>query len=75
MQIRDHQNANTLIHLLFSKQEHTYAEHIMYLLDDLDKWNISYTTQIEQFGNHNDVGNYFIPFIKDEMNKVLANQR
>ncbi len=75
MQIKDHRNANTLIHLLFSKQEHTYTEHIVYLLDDLDKWNIPYTTQIEQFDNHNDVGNYFIPFIKNEMNKVLANQR
>ena len=71
VQIEKHQGTETIIHLLFSKQEHTYPEHIKYLLEDLEKWNIPYTAQIEPFENHDDVGRYFIPYIKKEISKIL----
>jgi hypothetical protein len=41
------------------------------LLADLEKWNVPYTTQIEQFDNHGDVGKYFIPYIKKEISKIV----
>ncbi len=70
-QIESHQNAKTTIHLLYSKQEHTYLEHIKYLLADLEKWGIPYTAQIENFKDHSDVGKYFIPYIKNELCKII----
>lgn len=70
-QIERHQGTDTVIHLLFSRQEHTYPEHIKFLLEDLDRWNIQYTTQIENFENHNDVGEFFIPFIKNELSRIV----
>lgn len=73
MQIKEHQNTDTMIQLLFSKQEHTYKEHIEFLLADLNKWSVPYTIQIEQFEDHNNVGAYFIPFIKKEIKKLLDN--
>lgn len=70
-QLERHQGADTVIHLLFSRKEHTYPEHIKFLLEDLDKWNIPYTTQIEDFENHNDVGEFFIPYIKKEISELV----
>ncbi len=54
----------TTIHLLYSKQEHTYEEDIKDLLDDLKKNNISVVEKEEYFTEHGDVGYYFIPFVK-----------
>lgn len=70
-QIENHHGVDTMIHLLFSKREHTYPEHIKYLLADLDKYGIPHTTKVEQFDNHGDVGQYFIPFIRNEIRKIV----
>ena len=70
-QIEKHKGTETIIHLLYSEKEHTYPEHIQYLLADLNKWSIPYTTQIEEFDNHSDVGQYFIPYIKKEISKII----
>lgn len=67
--LQDHANCKSKIHLLYSKNEHTYDEHIQYLIEDLKKYNIIYTEKIEDFTDHNDVGNFFIPYIKNELQK------
>lgn len=59
-----YRNSKSIVHLLYSKNEHTYDEHIKYLLDDLNKNNIQYTEKVEKFQNHGEVGIYFIPIIK-----------
>lgn len=64
-------DARTVVHLLYSKKEHTYDEHIVYLIEDLILNNIPYTEVVEDFENHNDVGKYFIPYIKKELRNVL----
>lgn len=59
--------SHTIIHLLYSKQEHTYNEHIKYMIEDFKKNNIKYDEQVEKFEDHNEVGNFFIPFIKQSL--------
>ena len=56
----------SVVHLLYSKNEHTYQDHIVYLIDDLNKYHIPYTEQVENFNEHVAVGNFFIDYIKKE---------
>ena len=39
--ITQHCNTNTIIHLIYSKKENTYNEHIKYLLDKFHTTNIT----------------------------------
>lgn len=57
-------NSKSIIHLLYSKNEHTYQDHITYLIDDLNSCGIKFTEKIETFNRHSDVGKYFIPYIR-----------
>lgn len=65
--IRRHRGSQTLIHLLYSKNEHTYAEHIKDLIEDLQNNDIRTMQYIETFDNHNDVFKTFIPLIKQKL--------
>lgn len=65
--LKQYANSKSKIHLLYSKSEYTYNEHIKYLIEDLKKNNIQFDEQIEYFEEHNDVGKHFIPFIKKSL--------
>lgn len=56
-------NFHGKIHLLYSKLEHTYPEHIKFLIDKLNVKNINVVEVEKSFKNHGDVGNYFIPYV------------
>ena len=60
-------NSSTTINLLYSPNEHTYPEHIVYLINDLKKANIKYNEKIEKFEDHLEVGRYFVPYIREEL--------
>lgn len=64
------QNAGTKsrVHLLYSKEEHTYDEHVKYLIEDLNNNNIAFDEQVESFKDHNEVGKYFSPWILEKIN-------
>ena len=66
-QLTKYKDRHSQVHLLYSKVEHTYQEHISFLIEDLKKNNISFTEQVEAFEKHSDVGTYFIPFIQKEL--------
>ena len=72
--LRQHENANSVIHLLYSPKEHTYNEHIVFLIQDLKEFNIPFVEQVEQFENHGDVGSYFVPYLKHELNIIIKNK-
>lgn len=69
--IRNHANSYTVIHLVYSKQEHTYKDDIVDLLSDLDKANIHCVEKEEYFTNHNDVGYYFAPYVVNTLETIL----
>ena len=69
-QLEKFKNAQTLVHLLYSENEHTYREHIVFLLQDLARYKIPFVKTIEEFKEHNEVGAYFIPFLKKELKLI-----
>ena len=72
-QLEVHAGSQTIVHLLYSKEEHTYKEHIADLINDLKNNNIPYTEKVEQFPNHDDVGDFFSPFVRTEITNELKN--
>lgn len=68
-QLRKYANSNTIVHLLYSKDEHTYEEHIVDLIKDLKNNNITFTEKIENFPEHSQVGAYFSKWIKQELER------
>lgn len=65
--IKSNAGSKTKIHLMYSKEEHTYQEHIADLIADLDKCGIEHTDKIESFKEHGEVGKFFTPWIKEEL--------
>lgn len=63
-QLGKYQGSSMKVHLMYSKDEHTYLEHIKDLISDLEANHIQYTEQIEAFKDHKEVGKYFIPYIQ-----------
>lgn len=61
------------VHLLYSKEEHTYEDDIKYLIKDLDDSNINHDDKVETFTDHGEVGKYFSPWIKNELEKLINN--
>lgn len=57
-QIEKNKNAKTIIHLLYSKAEHTYEDHVIHLIKKLDECHIMHMDYIENFSNHSMVGDY-----------------
>ena len=47
------------IYLQFSKKEHTYPEHIVHLIKQLEYCKYKLFLREESFSNHNDIGKYF----------------
>ena len=62
--IRKSSDSQTKINLLYSAHEHTYDEHIKYLLHDLSETNIQYFVCEEHFTEHSEVFKTFIPYIR-----------
>lgn len=66
-QLKEYAGSNTIIHLLYSKNEHTYKEHIEGLISDLERYNIPFVEIEEQFANHSEVGKYFSPYLQQSL--------
>lgn len=51
-------NTPTLINLIYSKNEHTYEDHIVHLIKKLDDCNIRHIDQVESFTEHSMIGDF-----------------
>lgn len=67
-------NSTSIVHLLYSKEEHTYHDDIQYLIKDLDANKIKHIDKVEHFTDHGEVGKYFSPWVKEEIRKVIGNE-
>lgn len=63
-QLHNHAGASTIIHLCYSKEEHTYPEHIVDLIEDLKKNNIPFVERIDSYTSHGENGIYFSAYLK-----------
>ena len=59
------------IYIHFSTQDHTYEEHIKYLLRDLDDNNIKYNRDVASYSKHSDVSIYFPRFLVETVTKIV----
>jgi hypothetical protein len=71
--IIEHKDNHGQIHLLYSKNELTYERQIVHLIAELNANGYVFDEQIEQFPEHNDVGKYFVPYMKEQFKKIIDN--
>lgn len=64
--ISKNKDSKTKVHLYYSKDEHTYNEHIIDLLQDFDRARISYDSTIDSYINHGENGVYFSKYLKEQ---------
>ena len=57
--IEAHRESKTEIYLVYSTEEHTYADHIAPLIAQLDACHIRHHDQVEHFKSHDMIGKYF----------------
>ena len=69
--IKQNYKNNNKIYLHYSKNEHTYDEHIISLINDLNKYNYSYSFDERDYTNHSDVSKFFPGFIIEKLNEIL----
>ena len=66
-----HQLSQTKVYLHYSTQEHTYTEHIKALLEALSKIT-TVEADVESYTAHDQVGQFFPPFLKKCVAECLA---
>lgn len=59
------------IYLHFSDQEHTYEEHIKYMLKDMEENGYKVEKDIADYTNHSDLSYYFPDFLKRNVKKII----
>ena len=62
---------NQNIYLHYSDKEHTYEEHIKYLLQDLSERGYKVYTDVADYTNHSDIAYYFPDFLKAKLAEIL----
>lgn len=68
-QIERYKESKSIIHILYSKKEHTYESHIVDLFGKLDQENLNYKKVEFYFEKHSDVGYPFIEYVSKEILK------
>lgn len=56
--IEQNAGSRTLVHLIYSTEEHTYTDDIVPLICKLDECNIRHIDQVENFPEHSMIGDY-----------------
>ncbi|MCM3116047.1 hypothetical protein M3610_12150 [Neobacillus sp. MER 74] len=65
---------NQTIYLHYSEHEHTYEEHIKFLISDLDKSGLSMSKDVKNYTDHWDVSKYFPEFLIKSIDMELINK-
>ena len=69
--IRKNSGSKSRVHLIYSKDEHTYPEHIKAMCSDFDKNNIRHIDTVEKFTEHGEIAKVFPPWIKLHIPEVV----
>ena len=59
------------IYLHYSDREHTYKEHIRYLLGDLREKGCSVTEDVRDYTSHSDISYYFPEYLIKTINRIM----
>lgn len=71
--ILNSQNLPNSVYIHYSKNEHTYKEHIEDLLKDLNNKNVPIIEDVEYYSNHMDLVFYFPKFLKSSVQHLIKN--
>ena len=63
------------IYLHYSDKEHTYEEHIQYLLKDLKDAGYDLTENIADYTDHSDIAYYFPSFLVNTLSEILKGEK
>ena len=63
--------ASQLIYMHFSDKEHTYEEHIRYLLEDLEQYGYRVEKDVADYQNHSDISFYFPDFLRAHISRLI----
>lgn len=63
--------ATQKIYMHYSKNEHTYMEHIYDLLEELKNNNYSYEEDIQTYTNHSDISYYFPDYLRQVIKSII----
>lgn len=63
------------VFLHYSDREHTYDEHVKYLVKDLEDNGYQVEKDISDYENHGDISLYFPDFLKKKLQLVMSEQR
>lgn len=66
-QIQKYNNANSLVHIVYSKLDLTYERQLVDLMNCLKKNNINYIEKEYFFEKHDDIGIYFIEYLNEKL--------
>ncbi len=58
------------IHLHYSDKEHTYEEHVKYLLNDLKSFNYDFEIDCQSYPDHDSVGIFFPDYLKKVLSQI-----
>lgn len=62
---------NSKIYLHYSTEEHTYKEHIQYLLEDIKSYGYAYEVDEKDYIDHGKVSLYFPPYLVKTLLKIM----
>jgi hypothetical protein len=63
------------IYLHYSEKDHTYKEHIQYMLNDMKALGYDIKEDVEQYEDHSDISYYFPGFLVNSINDILGNNK
>lgn len=69
--IENAKKSRNVIHVHISDCEHTYEEHVKYLLNDLQKYGYTYDTDIKHYKDHGDIIKYFPEYLVNKVNDIF----
>lgn len=69
--IVDYSGAKTRIYLHYSRNEHTYKEHIQFMIEDLHKNAYEVIEDIREYAEHSQVAMYFPRFLVESTETEL----
>lgn len=70
----DQRSSRAPVFLCYSTEEHTYADHIKFLIDDLRAVGRVVNVREENFSNHSDISLYFPEYLHSTIDELMVDE-
>ena len=70
--IESYPNVPHAIYLHYSNKEHTYAEHMKDMIEDIRKRGIVLNEDVCDYPTHSELANFFSPFLKNKITELVT---